>query len=183
MWFTETPWPPMLIFLVAAMSCGWMWAERRQRVWLVGAIACVALTAGVWAFERSVVTPREQIEQSILDLAQAFQERRQDDLLAYISPRADEVRAMALYGLALVSEVKHLRVTATDVTMLAAGSRARADFRVNGNVSIRGYGKLGHRPTRWDMTWQQEGGEWRIIDVQRIDPITGKPMDLDERDY
>ena len=183
MWFTETPWPPMLIFLVAAMACGWMWTQRRRRTWLVGAAVCAASIPAVWAFEKSVVTPREQIEQHILDLADAFKDRRKEDMLDRISPRAVDVRAMVAIGLATVSDVQSLKVTAVDIELLAAGSRARSDFRVNGALSVHGYGDVGYRATRWDLTWQQEAGEWKIIQVQRIDPITGAPMGLNASDY
>lgn len=178
MWFTETPWPPMVIFAVTAIFCGWMWWERRQSWWVVGAIGCVALTVGTWIFERSILTPGEQIEGHLHAMAEAFREGDRDELLSYISLRADRVRDYVDVGLFTVTEVEHLRITDTDVSLLAAGSRAKLHFRANGSFSIRGYGDAGHRATRWEMTWQQEGGLWKVIEIQRLDTITGAPIGL-----
>jgi hypothetical protein len=40
-------------------------------------------------------------------------------------------------------------------------------------------GDVGHRASRWDLTWQKQGGDWRIIEIQRLDPISGERMNID----
>lgn len=182
MWLTENPWPPVVILIVAAIGCAWMWRERQQSWWLVGAIASIALAGGALVFERAIVTPREQIEQHIRDMAQAFEDRDQQQVLDFVSLQAEQVRNQVQLGFAMVEKVENLRITDTSVTMLAAGSRARLHFRANGTIVARGYGDIGHRPTRWLMTWQQEGGQWKIIDIQRLNPMTGEPIGLLDAD-
>jgi len=179
MWFTETPWPPMVLFAVMAIGCVWMWWERRRSWWLVGMAGCVALAIGTLVFERAIVTPGEQIEQHLLELSQAFQDHDEQTMLSFVSPRADKLRSQIRLGLAMVERVEQLRITDTSVTLLAEGSRAKLHFRANGSFELAGgFGNLGHKPTRWMMTWQQEGGVWKAIDVQRLDPITGDPVGL-----
>jgi hypothetical protein len=148
----------------------------------VAAIASIALAGGVLVFERSIVTPREQIEQHIRDMAQAFQDREEEQVLDYVSLQAASLRNQVRVGFALVENVENLRITDTSVRMLAADSRARLHFRANGTFTVRGYGNLGHKPTRWQMTWQQEGGLWKIIDVQRLNVMTGEPIGLLDAD-
>lgn len=182
MWLTENPWPPVVLLAVAAVGCLWMFQDRRQSWWMVGAIACIALAGGVLVFERSIVTPREQIEQHILEMARAVEDRNEQQVLDFISMRAQELRNQVRLGLLTVQKVENLRVTDTSVTMLAAGSRARLHFRANGSFTVRGFGDVGHQPTRWHLTWQQEGGLWKVIDIQRLNPITGEPMGLLDAD-
>jgi hypothetical protein len=182
MWFTENPWPPIVILVVAAIGCVWMWQDRRNSWWLTGAIACIALSGGVLVFERSTLTPREQIEQHILDMARAFQDRDEQKVLDFVSVQAGEVRSQVRLGFATVEEVENLRITDTSVTMLAPGSRAKLHFRANGTIRLRVFGDIGHHPTRWLMTWQQEGGQWKAIDIQRLNPITGEPIGLLDAD-
>jgi hypothetical protein len=148
----------------------------------VGSIISIVLAGGVLVFERSIVTPREQIQQHILDMAQAFQDRREEQVLDYVSLQAEHLRNQVRLGFATVEEVENLRITDTSVTMLAADSRARLHFRANGTFRVRGYGDIGHKPTRWQMTWQQEGGLWKIIDVQRLNVMTGEPIGLLDAD-
>jgi hypothetical protein len=179
MWFTETPWPPMVLFVVAAIGCAWMWGERRRSWWLVGMTGCVALAIGVLVFERSITTPAEQIQQHLMELASAFQDQDEAAMLSFVSPRAEKLRNQIRLGLATVSRVGHLRITDTNVTLLAEGSRAKLHFRANGTFELAGgFGDVGHRPTRWVMTWQQEGGIWKAIDVQRLNTITGEPIGM-----
>jgi hypothetical protein len=146
-------------------------------VWLVAAIACIALTAATWVFERSVVTPREQLEQHLHDIVRAVEEMDQQEVLSYFSVRAEQ-RVFVQIGMGLLLEVGPIRLTDLDVILLAAGSRARTHFRANGRMRVKGAGDVGHQPTRWHFTWQQEGGQWKIIDVERLDPITGHPVQL-----
>lgn len=140
------------------------------------------MAAGVLVFERARVTPAERIQQHLLDMAQAFEDREQEQVLDYLSLQAEHLRNQVRLGFALVEKVENLRITDTSVTMLAAGSRARLHFRANGTITARGYGDIGHRPTRWQMTWQQEGGQWKVIDIQRLNPMTGEPIGLLDAD-
>jgi hypothetical protein len=148
----------------------------------VGAIVSIALAGGVLVFERSIVTHREQIQQHILDMAQAFQDGEEEQVLEFVSVQSEYLRNQVRLGFVLVEKVENLRITDTSVTMLAADSRARLHFRANGTFTVGGYGNVGHRPTRWQMTWQQEGGLWKIIDVQRLDVMTGKPIGMLDAD-
>lgn len=144
----------------------------------MGVIVSIVLAGGALVFERATVTPREQIQQHILDMAQAFEDREEEQVLDYVSVQAEHLRNQVRLGFATVEKVENLRITDTSVTMLAANSRARLHFRANGTFTVRGYGDIGHKPTRWQMTWQQEGGLWKIIDVQRLNPMTGEPIGL-----
>ena len=86
-------------------------------------------------------------------------------------------------GFATVTRVENLRISDMDVTLLADGSRAKSRFRANGTVEVTGFGNVGHKPSQWMLTWQQEGGLWKVVDVERLDTITGEPLNrLDARE-
>jgi hypothetical protein len=66
-----------------------------------------------------------------------------------------------------------LRITALEVTLEPGGKQARSHFRANGTVTWTK--TLTHTgPTRWNLTWQKAGETWKVIQVERLDPIKGE---------
>lgn len=178
MWFTETPWPPIIILAVLAIgfAAAFLSTQRARHVppiLLLGALAVI-----VYVVEQQVVTERERVEQSIHDVAAAFQRRDVDGTLRHFSEQAILLRGIAMTALAAVEVQDDLRITDVSIEMKNADSRAKAHFRANGSFAVIGYGDVGHQPTRWNVDWQKEGGQWRIITVERLDPITGESMDI-----
>jgi hypothetical protein len=55
-------------------------------------------------------------------------------------------------------------------------SRATVHFRANATIGAMGF--KGHHPFRCVLTYQKEGGFWKIIDVERLDPIKGDKMEV-----
>ncbi|HLQ46903.1 MAG TPA: hypothetical protein VK137_19310, partial [Planctomycetaceae bacterium] len=115
MWFTETPWPPIIILCVIGVLLFLGWLSQRRTGYLAGVALCVALSGFVWVLERQIVTEREQVEQRLLDFAATFQreslQRGPVNLLlggpepqtfAFISASAKEVKDLALQALDLV---------------------------------------------------------------------------------
>ncbi len=74
-----------------------------------------------------------------------------------------------------------VHVTDVQVKLLAEGTRASSHFRVNGTMSLKGHGDVGHRPLRFRALWQQEPGPegktvWRMLEIEDLDPITGNTL-------
>ncbi len=138
---------------------------------------CGAAIAGTYIAERLIISDRERIEATVFDMAAAFDHRDENGVLSRISPRQDELRQLVKWGFATVTDVDNLRITDVSAEMLSQGSRARCHFRANGRFEVIGFGDIGHQATRWELTWQREGGEWKIIRIRRLDPITGEEMD------
>ncbi|QDU39272.1 hypothetical protein Mal4_36110 [Maioricimonas rarisocia] len=141
---------------------------------LCGLLGVAAIAT--WWIEKQIVTDREQVEAATLDVIDAYHQQDRERTLERISDRAVELERLATVTIGLVRLGDDLRVSDLSVRMKAQNSRAVSHFRVNTTVSMTGYGEVGYRPSRWEVTWQKEGGKWRIIYVEQLDPITGEPQ-------
>lgn len=180
MWFTETPWPPVVLALVGAAFLLVAWSSRGQTKFLVGAVLLVLLCVVIYVVEGQIVTDAERVEASVHELCHAFQ-RKDEATYDYISQTAPEIKVALMGAMALVRVQDDLSVTDVSVEMLAQNSRALSHFRANATIDVVGYGNVGRQPSRWELTWQREDDEWKVIRVTRLHPITGEEMGLLER--
>ncbi len=188
MWFTENPWPP--IGICAAVFAVFLirWNLHRKQSDFYVMLACVAAALTIFVVERLVVTEREQVEQTLRDLVWTFENEAnlygpgthlpknvELKTLSFISSKAPQLQLLALKGLELVRVEGNIRVTDVHVEMKANNTRALVHFRANGTFVLPD-GSRYYRPTRWLVTWQKEGGQWKIIHVTRLNVVTGKPL-------
>jgi hypothetical protein len=175
MWFTEDPWPPVLICgLVALIGLG-LWASSK-RVLHLGIVAVAALAAiGFVLLEQSIVTDAERIEAQVRTLCTQFQLKDQA-LFEHFSPQAPELRTMVGAALALVTVEDDLSLTDFQTKLTNQGSRATCHFRANATISLSMLGKVGRQPARFELTFAKEGDAWKIIEVKRLNPLNGKEM-------
>ena len=101
-WFTETPWPPIIILAIAAIACLVAWASQKRGFWLVAGLLAIVAAVAVYLIERAVVTEAERVEQSVHALATAFQRKDRDGTLSFISVQAPELRTQVEQALAWV---------------------------------------------------------------------------------
>jgi ketosteroid isomerase-like protein len=186
MWFTETPWPPIMVFSAIAAGLAAAFVSTQQGRYLVGIVAMLVASLATYLVEGNVVTESERVEQAVYDVAEAFQQGDVDRTLSFFSTRSTiphleaaaplqfSLRDVARYALQIVEVRGDLRIT--DVSVEMKSGRATSHFRANGQFAVREYGDVGHQPTRWDVVWQKEGTDWKIVKVERLDPITGDTM-------
>ena len=190
MWFTETPWPPVIVLSVIGVLCFLGWLSRRQTGYLAGAALCVALCGFMFVLERQIVTERERVEQRLFEFAEAFQrDSLQQGLanmviggpvprtLSFISASAGDVQNMAVEALRLVDGQDDVRISDVRTTLTNNDSRATTHFRASATVNVVAMGNVGRQSTRWELTWQREKGEWKVLRAQRLNFMTGKPLD------
>jgi len=151
------------------------WTTTGKNGFLIAGSAMPVLCLGILLIDALVMTDREQVEQSVYDLADAFERGDQAETLNLISRQAPEIRSMAELALENVKLDGRLRVTDTRIEMKAGNSRASTHFRANGSLSYRGR-SVGHQTSRWEFTWQKEGGQWKVIRVQQRHPQSGEPL-------
>tara|TARA_R110002111_G_scaffold108086_1_gene166734 strand:- start:31193 stop:31735 length:543 start_codon:yes stop_codon:yes gene_type:complete len=176
MWITETAIPPMLVCSVLAVILIVQWHLKRQVKYLAGSIVMLALVIGFYFLELSIVTARERVEADLYGLTTAFQNKEVETTLSYISPRALPLRAMVQAALTLVTIDGELRITDVQTELRSEDSVATTHFRVNGAAT---YGSIsGRTSTRWELTWQRMGGEWKVTKARRLNPITGEELPL-----
>ncbi|QDV53375.1 hypothetical protein [Gimesia fumaroli] len=179
MWITETAVPPILICCVIATILFVQWYLRRQTKYIAGAIVMVVLMFGFYLLELNIITTREQVESDLYGLVNAFENKEVDTTMNYISPRADVLRQLVQTALNLVTIDGELRITDVETALRSEDSVATTHFRANGAATFGSFS--GRHPTRWELTWQKMGGEWKVIKATRLNPITGeelRPMSL-----
>jgi len=172
----ENPWPAAFAFTAVAVVFAILWSSQKRAWPLVASIVCVLAAGGMFLIDQAVITDAEQIELHVRDLAAAFQQKDLERVTSYFSPLCDE-RPLIATAAAMVTVGDDLRISDVDVEMKARGSRAIIHFRANATVSLRSV-NLGYHPSRWRLTWQREGGEWKIVTVTRLDPIRGEPLSI-----
>lgn len=178
MWPTENPWPAMIALVCVATVCFGRYGSRGKLPSLILGLVCLLLAGGCFVLDHFVVTPGEQIAQNVYDLTTAFQRQDKPKTLSYFSPKARE-RVIIEAALGQVKVQDDLRVSDVSVTFRAANSVAVSHFRANASLSVNMMGvnaDLSYHPSRWELDWQREAGEWKITQVHRLHPITGKEI-------
>lgn len=173
MWFTETAWPPIIAAVSLGLVFGMLWLDRQQSRYLAAIGLCLVFGGGAWLVDRAVVTERERVEQSLADLANAFQQRDTAGVEDAISARAPDLQKLAATALTAVT-VTSLRLTDVNSELSSEDTRALVHFRVNGTVQLNTGRPLGHKATRWIGRWERDTDRWRMVDIEQLDIITGE---------
>lgn len=175
MWYGDTIWPTLVALASIAAVTGMMWWERRQPALLVAAILCFPAAVAAIAVERQIVTPREQVTQTLEQLISDFERQDVNAVVDAVSARSPQLQQLAAKALDKV-QISNVRVT--DVNVELSGEdvlRARTHFRVNADVTLSGMNRMPRQPTRWKATWEQEADRrWRMLDIEQLDPLTGE---------
>lgn len=175
MWFVETPWPPVII--LATLAVGFLGLGQRRGVFLVTGLCLLGLCGAVIGLEMLLVSDRERVEQNVVGVAKAFQRGDKTATNEYVSKQAPELNKMVDQAFEMV-EVTDLHIRDMSVDLVSQGTRAVSRFRANGTINVKAFG-MSHTQnaaTKWDVTWQKEGDDWKIIRIQRLDPLKNEPL-------
>ena len=174
MWFSETPWPPMVLFAALGVMLGLVGMSQQKKIFLLSSVLAFVACIAVYFIEQSIVTEGERLEQSISDLAETFEQNQSEQFLDFFSPSDPKLKLVAAAAMEAVDISDH-RVTDFQYELISAETQALTTFRVNANVNVVLRGEMGHQPSRWKLKWQLEAGEWKITEVSRlklIGPVT-----------
>lgn len=178
MWFTETPWPPIFILLVVCCFLVAAWQGSKRAIYLVWVVALLAACAGIYFIEEVTVTESERVERNVHDLVHAFQRKDKQATINFFSQQVPEYRAILEKAMDIVDIKGDVDVKDVNVLVVSENTQAISHFRANATISIRGLLQDSHQPSRWELTWQKEAGEWKIVGVQRLNPVTGEKMGI-----
>jgi ketosteroid isomerase-like protein len=184
MWFTETPWPPMLIGVIVAFILFLGWTSQRRTVYLLGAIGCLLGCVAIYLVEEAIVTESEAVEQLVLDLADAVERDDADAALSHFGSSLSSIgyRTAVAGAMAAYDIQDDMRITDLHVRMEDDGQTAVSHFRANATIAAKTGSMQHYGPTRWELTWKRDAaGEWKITDVQRLNPITGEAIGFLDR--
>jgi hypothetical protein len=176
MWPTESPWLAAVILSSLAVLWLSLGSLRGNGKLAAAGGVCALLAAGAFVLDALVVTDRERVQEGVVAAVGAFERGDREGLLSYFSPRALCERSLAEFAVRSVTPEQPLSLKDVRVELSHEDSIAQTTFRVNGRIAFQGR-SLGHQPSQWRMTWRREGGEWRIIRVMELDPLTDEPRD------
>ena len=178
MWFTDTPWPPILICVVIGVILFLVWSSNKRGMYLLAAGGTIVAAAMVFVVEQIVITEAERVEANVYALADAVKADNIDQTMSFFSERAGGGRAKIATAMSLYDIDDNMRITGLQVEIIAANSIGTSRFRANGMVTGKGSGIRGRGTTRWLLTWSREEGEWKITDVKRLHPFREETMEL-----
>lgn len=186
MWFTEDAWSPIIlctviaaIFFVAFMST--------QRPKFLAALPLLLLAAiTIYFVEIAIVTDLEQVENNLHDLIDTFVEESHQFGVGS-SEKPEQVRCQSFFAenntvdrtrvvaaLMFVEVENDIRVTDVKIKLTNNDTMAVTHFRANATFSARSQST--HHPSRWEMTWQKQGGEWKITRTRMLNVVNGQEI-------
>lgn len=182
MWFTEDAWSPIIACVLLAALC-FVIAWMAQKPKLLSAVALLLVAAvAIFFVEQAIVTDLEHVEGQLIELVDTFvretqanPKAAQPQCVRFFSERNDRDKARIAAAVALV-RVDSVRVTDVQTKVTNQGTRAITLFRANGTVSIGSEG--GQYPTRWELSWQKEAGEWRITTTRMLNAVNGTEIGI-----
>jgi hypothetical protein len=175
---TENPWPAIVVLVCVAIVFLAQWSSKGKRANLILAAICLLFGVGCYFLDVFVHTPSEVITENIYGLATAFQKHEAQKTLSYFSNRCRELPAVQS-ALKDVHVGDDLRITDVSVSFKAANSIAISHFRANASVRLElsfFTGDVGYQPSRWELEWEREAGQWKVMKVRRLNPLTGKEI-------
>lgn len=182
-WLTENPFPLLLIgtLTTAILASGWL---RTGSKWLLaGVLAAIAVTAGLVLTERWIVTDREQVTQTLHEIAAAVERNDVEGALQYAWSGAPHVYSQANAELRLYrfSEVNIKRNLEVEVFPHHDPPMATAEFNVVVVLTTRNGMFADRRIPRYvEVTFYREAdGRWAVGGYDHFAPQRGFMVDPD----
>ncbi len=86
--------------------------------------------------------------------------------MTFFSPQDQADRQLVGQAAGMVQIEGPIRISDLSIDMSSTESRAVATFRASATAKFQGRSDRGH--TRWELTWQREGNDWKVIRVRRL---------------
>jgi hypothetical protein len=175
-WLTEDPAPILVLGTLTAILLGAIWLQSGQRVLLYGAIVAILLTAGGFLIERWIVTPREEVADTLQQIARDVESNEVSRVVKHISKGSPERRDAAEQTLSTY-EFHDIKIKNNLEIVVFADEqppRATAEFNVVAIGSQRS-GMVRNRrvPVFLEVTFLKEEGAWRVSDYEHHDARQG----------
>jgi len=179
-WFTDNPWPPIVIVGFVALIFLFLWNANRRGLHMLLALACVGLCFVIYFVERAIVTEREVLTQRVIQLCHDFRDKK-PGLLDYISDTKPNLKDLMTQAMDTVTVQSDLRLSDFQTTVNAENTQGKCRFRANATINVIGMGDVGYQSVQVEFVFQREKGVWKIIEIRRFNPINGKEMDPMQR--
>ncbi len=176
-WLFEQPLTILVIGAVLMAAASMAWAHTRERWAALSIVASLVLTLGGLALERLVVTPAEQVADTLDAIARQLERNQPEGLLPFISSSNDPLKKEILQRLGMVT-VQTVSVKSNLKVTAGRGNPPRtAEARFNAVASIKdrsGYGGDFTVPRFFTVQFVWEDGQWRVARYEMSEPVGGK---------
>ena len=159
-------WPLFFICLVLSAALFGQWFVQQRRRPLVLSLVFLAAAGGIFLADWLIITETKRVQAGIYALAKAFQAGNVDQCMAFFSPQDQADRELVGRAAGMVQIEGPIRISDLSVGMSSTESRAIATFRASATAKFQGHSDRGY--TRWELTWQREGNDWKIVRVRRL---------------
>ena len=187
MWFTEDAWSPIVVIAVATIICLIAWSSTQRPRYLTGVGILIFAALMTYFVEQVIVTDSEKVETELTDLidtfiveSQAISKLDQTQVIEcerFFSEQNTIDKARVRAALVVARVENDTRITDVQTRLTNENTRAITHFRANGTVGTSTTGG-GHFASRWEMTWQKEGGEWKITSTRMLNPMNGEDQQI-----
>ncbi len=160
----ESPWPALIVTGIIALVLISALLRSGEVKWLIAAVVALIVGGAAILLERYVVTEREQVEQTLDEIAALAVKNDVPGVVAHLVPEAREIQRLAEAELAHVTirEVK-LGDLNVDVDAKSSPPKATAKFiaRVEGSDKR---GTVGHNVfiQRMEVGFEKRDGRWLV---------------------
>jgi hypothetical protein len=163
-WLFENPIAILSVGAMLAVLATVVHLQLRTKGSLITVFAVVLATAMLLAVERLIVTPREEVEQTLDDLAKRITANDLPGVVTFIEPGAKQVRADAesLMPLVTVHRASILGTPEIDVDMVSTPPTATVDCQGLVEVTVKQNGIKGPYMDRVQIHFVREGECWLI---------------------
>jgi ketosteroid isomerase-like protein len=173
-----------LLLLAGFLFIAWAsdhFSQKVRSTILISMLLCIGGIATCFLVDHFVITPAEEIRQSVRDLALACESGDVDRVMSYLAPQEVEMREVIRTGLGMVKIEPGIHITDMQVSMSDGQASGRSHFRANGRITTIGYSS--HIASRWSLTWKRDPQtqKWVVHDIERLDPLKGNTMEILER--
>lgn len=163
-WLFENPIAILSVGAMLVVLATVVHLQMRTRGSLLTVFGVVLATAALLAVERLVVTPREEVAQTLDDLAKRIAANDLPGVISFIEPGAKQVRADAesLMPLVTVDRAKIIGTPEIAVETAAIPPTATANCQAFVDVTVKQNGLKGPYLDRVEIHFVREGDRWLI---------------------
>lgn len=174
-YLTDNPWPLILVLAAVAVVCFLSGSAKARGI----AGVCLLLCVGVFFLERFLISPREEVEDTVELLLQEFKDADIEGIASLLSANSKGLKDTTAQGLELVKVEDSFHLGSLNVTLNDDEQSAIAMVRANGNLKLLKHGGgVRHVATYWKMTWIREQNDWLLDKVVRLDPVNGQEIGI-----
>jgi hypothetical protein len=170
MWLFEQPLIVLFVGAIFVAVAAVFWVQTQQPRALAALAFSVLALAGALAIEYMVVTPAEEVEQVLADVALALEANDPERVASYLASSAEELRQEVRSRLRMVT-VRSISIKSNLRVTVVGQSSAEARFNAVATLAIGG-GNGGEQvvPRFLVVRFRREQGAWRIVDYEQFDP-------------